>query len=69
MSKILDPGKDARRQARAAEEDIRRQKQLESNRLAESKDEEARAKYVTGGGRRSLISTSRSGASLGSSNV
>lgn len=58
MSNALDPGKDARRQARRAAEDARKMKQKQMLEKAEAEDIVAKKKALAfnpGKGRRSLI--------------
>lgn len=67
MTKLVDPGKDARKKAREAEarqgELIAKQKQKEDLRLAEETSEvsKRRALIARGGGRSLLIKTSPKG--------
>ena len=58
MGNVIDPGKEARKQARRQEEEIRKQRQLQELDLAEATDEAARKRLLATSpraGRRSLI--------------
>lgn len=64
MSDVIDPGRRARKAARAQSEQIAKQKQVEEAKLAEEESDIARRKSVMAkgrGGRSSLIATSNTG--------
>lgn len=70
MSKVFDPGKGARREARRAraeqEKQIAKQRQIEQGKIAEEEDVIARRKALAkpgAGGRSLLIATSPTGTS------